>query len=260
MPKILIADDDKELCQLLADYLVTESFDVSQVYNGEQAIAYAQKNQFDLIILDVMMPLKSGFEVLSEVRKSSSQPIIMLTAKGDKIDRIVGLEMGADDYVAKPCDPRELVARIRAVLRRANPQARSTGISVRHDQQAQQLSLHSDIDEANSTYHIVNINQLSLDKHNREVSITTSNETSAIDLTGTEFDILQLLIDHAGKLVSREKISRQCLGKSLQVFDRSIDMHLSNLRKKLGCFADKKPRIKTVRGCGYQYLIWPDND
>ena len=227
--KILIADDDKELCQLLNDYLSQEGFEVEMVYDGESAVRATAIENFDLMILDVMMPQKNGFEALGEIRQSSNLPVIMLTARGEKVDRIVGLEMGADDYVAKPCDPRELVARIRAVTRRTQQQKSAKSESVRYD-----------------------INGLHLDLGNRQVLL----DGKEIDCTTTEFEILGLLVRKAGGLVSKEAISEQCLGKKLQAFDRSIDMHLSNLRKKLGDFDEQKPRIKTVRGSGYQYLVW----
>lgn len=232
MNHLLIADDDFELCQLLTDYLTVEGFSVDSVSDGQAALLKINQKDYDLLILDVMMPVKNGFDTLAEIRKNSQLPIIMLTAKGEKIDRIVGLEMGADDYIAKPCDPRELVARIRAVTRRTT----------------------QTIADTNQNESLL-INNVLLDKSNRQVLLNHSE----IELTSTEFDLLYLLMLNAGKLVSRETISETCLGKKLQAFDRSIDMHLSNIRKKLGDFDTNKPRVKTVRGNGYQYLIWKDN-
>lgn len=229
--KILIADDDKELCHLLKDYLSQEGFTVEMVYDGESAIRATTNKSYDLMILDVMMPQKNGFEALGEIRQNSDLPVIMLTARGEKVDRIVGLEMGADDYVAKPCDPRELVARIRAVTRRTQQQKSAKHDATRYD-----------------------INGLHLDLGNRQVLLNGED----IDCTTTEFEILGLLVKNAGSLVSKETISEKCLGKKLQAFDRSIDMHLSNLRKKLGDLTDQKPRIKTVRGSGYQFLVWDE--
>ncbi len=231
MTQLLIADDDRELCQLLKDYLSAEGFAVDCVYDGQEAIVQITQKNYDLLILDVMMPIKNGFDTLTEIRKNSQLPIIMLTAKGEKIDRIVGLEMGADDYITKPCDPRELVARIRAVTRRTTT-----------------------LDTAVSETDLLSINDVSLDKNNRQVLLNNLE----VELTSTEFDLLYLLMENAGKLVSRETISENCLGKRLQPFDRSIDMHLSNIRKKLGDHAVNKPRVKTIRGNGYQYLIWKD--
>ena len=235
MTKLLITDDDIELCQLLNDYLSQEGFMIDVVNNGLDAINRINSSSYDLIILDVMMPQKNGFETLQEIRQTSQIPVIMLTAKGEKIDRIVGLEMGADDYVAKPCDPRELVARIRAIIRR-------TIISTQPPQ-------------PNSTS-FIEINNVKLDKLNRQVTVNTA----PLELTSTEFDLLKLLMENAGNLVTREMISEVCLGKKLQSFDRSIDMHLSNVRKKLGPFTREKSRIKTIRGNGYQYLVWNNNE
>ncbi len=231
MLNILIADDDKALCELLSEYLSQEGFVVESVFDGQEAVIQARCNQYDLLILDVMMPEKNGFDVLSEIRQFTQLPVIMLTAKGEKLDRIIGLEMGADDYIAKPCDPRELVARIRAIFRRVNKPVAIESVASK-----------------------LIIGDLKLDTANREVELNGK----LLDLTSTEFDLLKLLVSNAGALVSREKISEQCLGRKLQPFDRSIDMHLSNVRRKLGCYANKKERIKTVRGSGYQYLIWND--
>ncbi len=248
--RILLIDDDIELCKLLSDYLSSEGFIVDSVHDGVAALEkIRQQNElinsqsgaaqstehYALLILDVMMPVKNGFETLADIRKFSLVPVIMLTAKGEKVDRIVGLEMGADDYVAKPCDPRELVARMRAILRRAQASAQSS-------------------DTADAMTSEMTINQVKLDIANRQVYL----KDSEIECTATEFEILVLLLKQAGKLVSKNQISEQCLGKRLQTFDRSIDMHISNLRKKLDDYAPGKARIKTVRGNGYQYLVWPE--
>lgn len=228
---LLVADDDIELCDLLCDYFSQEDIRVTTVHNGQQALEALSKADYDILILDVMMPIKNGFDTLAEVRQRYTIPVIMLTARGEKIDRIVGLEMGADDYVAKPCDPRELLARVRAVVRRTN-----------HGTSPQNESQSLDIDG------------VSLDKTNRQVILCDQ----AVECTSTEFEILALLMDKAGSLVTKEQLSEVCLGKKLQTFDRSIDMHLSNLRRKIGDFEKNKPRIKTIRGSGYQYLIWSD--
>jgi len=225
---ILIADDDIELCHLLKEYLEQEGMQVQLAHNGVSAIEAVQQQDFDLLILDVMMPEMTGFEVLKYLRKNDEIAIIMLTAKGEKIDRIVGLEMGADDYIAKPCDPRELVARIRAVTRRSG----------------QSESAHHKTDK-------ICLDDLTLLKNSRQVFI----DDRAIDLTSTEFDFLVLLTAQVGALVSRENLSQNVLGKRLQTFDRSIDMHISNLRKKLGLNSAGVVRIKTSRGNGYQYVV-----
>ncbi|MBV1910931.1 MAG: response regulator [Kangiellaceae bacterium] len=225
--KILLVDDDLELCHLLKEYLEQESMSVELAHDGASALDLVATKQYELLILDVMMPTMNGFETLSALRKSSELPVIMLTAKGEKIDRIVGLEMGADDYVAKPCDPRELVARIRAVSRRTQNHQKNRAV-VEQTQLDDVLLSHS----------------------TRIVKVSAD----VVDLTSTEFDFLELLIAHAGTIVSREKLSSEVLGKRLQTFDRSIDMHISNLRKKLGKRSDGLERIKTIRGNGYQYL------
>jgi len=225
---VLIADDDKELCDLLEEFLGQEDINVDCVHDGQSAINKLSTKTFDLLILDVMMPKKNGFDTLSELRRSNQIPVIMLTAKGDRIDRIVGLEMGADDYLPKPCDPRELVARIRAVTRRSN---------LNNSVLVSQEPLTQD--------------NLALSPNNRQVKVAEKQ----VELTSTEFDCLQLLLENAGSLVSRELLSEKALGKKLQAFDRSIDMHISNIRKKLGLKADGQERIKTLRGCGYQYLV-----
>jgi len=223
---ILIADDDIELCQLLKEYLEQEGMQVQLAHDGVSAINTVQHRVYDLLILDVMMPEMTGFEVLKQLRKDNEIAIIMLTAKGEKIDRIVGLEMGADDYIAKPCDPRELVARIRAVTRRS---------SLKETTKIDKLCL----------------DDLTLLKSSRQVLIGER----AIELTSTEFDFLVLLTAQAGTLVSRENLSQNVLGKRLQTFDRSIDMHISNLRRNLGLNPAGVVRIKTSRGNGYQYVV-----
>jgi len=230
--KILIADDDIELCNLLKEYLEQEDMQIEICHNGQQAIELVADQKFDLMILDVMMPVKNGFDTLTELRKTNNLPIIMLTAKGDKIDRIVGLEMGADDYVAKPCDPRELVARIRAVSRRSHNSSSNNCVNLSNSELLEQ-------------------DDLVLNRHNRQVFVSGNN----VELTSTEFDFLVLLLENAGSLVTRKKLSLNVLGKRLQTFDRSIDMHISHLRKKLGDTPNGKERIKTLRGNGYQYLI-----
>ncbi|MFT6731994.1 MAG: two-component system response regulator CpxR [Polaribacter sp.] len=228
---ILIADDDIELCELLKVYLELEGMKVNLVHNGQNAINYCQNNSLDLLILDVMMPIKNGFDTLREIRRENNLPILMLTAKGDKIDRIVGLEMGADDYVAKPCDPRELTARIRAIVRRA-------------------VQINMTI----LTEKFLTIDDVSLNNNSRELKV----KNISIELTSTEFDLLKLLMESLGQYVTRETISEKILGKRLQSFDRSIDMHISHLRKKLGLTANQQERIKTLRGNGYQFVSIQD--
>lgn len=227
---ILLADDDLELCQLLEEYLKEEGLNVESVHDGLSAIEKLKKQTFDLVILDVMMPKLDGIETLKSLRMDSDIAIIMLTAKGEKTDRINGLELGADDYIAKPCDPRELVARIRAVTRR-----QSKG-------------------ESNQEQDTLIVDNLTIHKLSRQVLV----DESPAELTSTEYDLFIILIQAAGSLVSRELLSSMGLGKPLQMHDRSIDMHISNLRKKLGNDSQGRDRIKTVRGNGYQFVKYQE--
>lgn len=227
---ILIADDDAELCQLLKQYLEQEGMAVETAADGISAIERLKVKDFDLLILDVMMPRLNGFDTLKTLRMTSDIAIIMLTAKGEKIDRITGLEMGADDYLAKPCDPDELIARIRAVTRRSQ----ATKVDKQDDE-------------------VITLDNLTIIKTSRQAML--NNEL--LELTTTEYDLLLLLTDKAGILVSRENLSELGLGKPLQIHDRSIDVHISHLRKKLGEDLLGRERIKTVRGTGYQFLIYP---
>lgn len=228
MPKLLLADDDIELCQLLQEYLSQEGFDVALAHDGATAAKMILDHSFDLMVLDVMLPNMNGFDVLKTVRKESQVPILMLTARGDEIDRIVGLELGADDYIAKPCNPRELTARIRTILRRTE-----------HVYSTRQKKLQS-----------VHLGDVYINPASREVLLNND----VVKLTATEFDILYLLMNNAGTLVSRDDLSEGCLGRTLEAYDRSIDMHISNLRRKLGPDSKGDERIKTVRGVGYQYV------
>jgi DNA-binding response OmpR family regulator len=218
--RILLADDDRELNDLLAEFLTMEGYQVTSVYDGDEALRVALDRNVDLVVLDVMMPRLSGVEVLRELRQQTSLPVIMLTARGDPVDRIVGLEIGADDYVPKPCNPRELVARIRAVMRRGQPQAGDESLRV---------------------------DDLELHPARRHCAL----DGRELELTGTEFDLLELLMRHAGEVVDKETMSAHALGRRLGVFDRAVDMHVSHLRRKLGPRPDGGERIKTVRGRGY---------
>ena len=223
--QILIVDDDTELCQLLTDFLQLEGFVVKSVHNGDEALTFYRQHPYDLIVLDIMLPGKQGLDVLRAIRTESNIPVVMLTARGDDTDRILGLELGADDYVPKPCNPQELAARIRAVLRRAQ-----TGNK----------------QPANS---ILSSGQLSLDPTRRE--LFAGDET--IHLTSTEFEILHLLMQRSGQVVDKESISVDVLKRKLAAYDRSIDVHISNIRKKLGQFGIEDDLIKNIRGVGYQY-------
>ncbi len=228
MARILLADDDKELCELLIEYLTSEGFEVDAVHDGEAAVREILKQQHNLLILDIMMPKMTGLEALSKIRQQVYTPVLMLTARDDEVDRIVGLEMGADDYLAKPCNPRELVARIRAILRRAPPQKKS------QDRESQKLI----------------IDDLELQPTTRNVFC----KGVPVNLTSTEFSVLEALLLQAGKKVSKKELTQTVLGRKLARYDRSMDMHVSNLRRKLGPYPDGAPRIKTIRGVGYIYV------
>ena len=221
---ILIADDDTELSGLLKEYFETEGFEVRLADDGRAALDEARKPGLDLVVLDVMMPEMNGMDVLKEIRKESRIPVIMLTARGDDMDRILGLELGADDYVPKPCNPRELLARIRAVMRRAQ----------------------SAVDHG-----VLNVDDLELSQG----SHTLLKSGSPVELTSTEFSILQTLLQHQGEVVSKRDLYISALGREPVPHDRSVDMHVSNLRRKLGLDQDGQNRIETIRGIGYQYRI-----
>jgi two-component system response regulator CpxR len=227
--RVLIVDDDHELCELLVDYLEQEDIACHFVNDGLTGLEEALINDFSLVILDVMLPGLNGFEVLRSIRRSSQIPVIMLTAKGEDVDRIVGLEMGADDYMAKPFNPRELVARIRAIARRNNRYAAQP--------EQQNLPVH------------LSYGDVTLDAGTR----TVTQNGKIISLTSVEFSMLQELLNNIGKVVQRDQLAISVLGRKLEEFDRSIDVHISSLRKKLGHQVNGIERIKNVRGVGYQY-------
>jgi len=229
MEPILVIDDDLELCELLRKYLQREGFEARIVHDGNQGVERALAEEHALIVLDVMLPGINGFEVLRRVRAESKIPILMLTARGDDVDRIVGLEMGADDYLPKPFNPRELVARIRAILRRS----KST-------------EAKAPVEEPD----LLAIADIELDKATR--SVRRGGEP--ITLTVVEFDLLEILMKSAGRIVTREELVKTVLGRDFSPYDRSIDTHLSNLRKKLGALPADHERIKTIRGIGYIFL------
>lgn len=219
---ILIADDDTELCDLLREYLGQEGFEVRLAFDGEQALAESRRPGVDAMVLDIMMPRMNGIDVLRALRKESELPVIMLTARGDDLDRIIGLELGADDYLAKPANPRELLARIRAILRRSN---------------------------THSTVAVIEVDDLVLNQARRELRLGGEIK----ELTSTEFSILQLLLQRSGEVVDKKDLYLAALGREPVAYDRSIDMHVSNLRRKLGPASDGSERIETIRGFGYQY-------
>ena len=223
---ILLADDDVELSDLLKEYFESEGFRVRVAYDGEAALEATRRPGLDLVVLDIMMPKMNGMDVLKELRHDSRVPVIMLTARGDDMDRILGLELGADDYVPKPCNPRELLARIRAVMRRMP--------AVPEEEHG----------------HIV-CDDLELNQGNR----TLRKSGVAVELTSTEFSILLELLQHRGEVVSKRDLYMSALGREPVPHDRSVDMHVSNLRRKLGTDPRGDNRIETIRGIGYQYRV-----
>jgi DNA-binding response OmpR family regulator len=227
--RILVIDDDTELCELLSDYLSNEGFEVQTVNHGEQGALQALAGEYALVVLDVMLPGMNGFDVLRKIRETSKLPVIMLTARGDDIDRIVGLELGADDYLPKPFNPRELVARVRAIQRRTETSTPSA--SAGHFSKE------------------VSIGDIVLSTLNRSVK----RDGIEIELTSVEFTLLEVLLRQAGQVISREELVAEALGRRLSAYDRSIDVHISALRKKLGHQYEKTERIKTIRSIGYLY-------
>jgi DNA-binding response OmpR family regulator len=228
---ILLIDDDMELCSLLKEYLADEGFDLETCHEGLSGVERALSRTHDLIILDVMLPGCNGFEVLKKIRKQSNVPVLMLTARGDEVDRIVGLEIGADDYLGKPFNPRELVARIRAIFRRTQP--RDGGP-----------------DDAAEPYRLC-VDDVVLELNTRCVF----KQGRAIDLTAVEFNLLKVLMHSAGTVVSREELNSEVLGRSYSPYDRSIDVHISKLRRKLGEKVGQAERIQAIRGEGYLYAF-----
>lgn len=225
--RILIIDDDVELCELLGDYLAAEGFAVEAVHDGESGAARVKDGDYCLVVLDVMLPKVNGFEVLRRIRGGSQVPVLMLTARGDEIDRIVGLEMGADDYLPKPFNPRELVARLRAIQRRVAAAPAEGG----------------------APPDLLEVGDVAVDPGARSVRCSGRE----VEVTSVEFSILEVLLRTAGRVISREDLSLQALGRRLNYQDRSIDVHVSSLRKKLGPTDSGGERIKSVRGIGYIY-------
>lgn len=223
MNRILLVDDDNLLTELLTEYLSAEGLEVHSVADGEAGVKEILSGQYDVVVLDSMMPKMNGLDVLKTVRTQSKIPVIMLTAKGDDIDRIIGLEMGADDYVPKPCQPRELLARINAILRRTQHASDRPG-------------------SPNS----ITASGVVLYPARRQAAMGDV----PLELTSTEFNLLEVLMRHAGKVVSKEILSLEALDRKLAKFDRSIDVHISSIRHKLGDPA----LIQTVRGLGYLFV------
>ena len=229
MNRILIIDDDEELCELVSEYLSAEGFKVEAIHDGESGLQKALRDEQDLVILDVMLPTKNGFDVLRELRQTSKIPVLMLTARGGDTERIVGLETGADDYLPKPFNPRELAARLRAILRR-------TEITEEAKQIEDDKLQVGDVE--------VKISARSATKNGEDLG-----------LTSIEFELLAMLLKNAGTVVKKEDLSEQVLERRLSPYDRSLDMHVSNLRKKLDAHGNPEERIKTVRSAGYIYTL-----
>lgn len=223
MKRILLVDDDLALCELLAEYLAGEGLAVVCAHDGEQGLRLAQGEDWDAIVLDVMLPKMNGFDVLRALRQQAAPPVLMLTARGEDTDTVVGLELGADDYVSKPCSPRVLVARLRALFRRHGTE---------QDERAS-----------------IQLGDLLLNPGNRQLLLAGL----PVSLTGAEFNLLQLLLRHAGQVVSREQLAAEGLGTPLGAYDRRIETHMTQIRRKLGPLPNGQPRIHTVRGQGYQY-------
>jgi DNA-binding response OmpR family regulator len=224
--QLLIIDDDRALVNLLQRFLQSEGFQIEAAYDHDSGLAAARSRPHELVILDVMLPGGSGFELLKALRHDSAVPVLLLTARGEAVDRILGLEIGADDYLAKPFDPRELVARIRAVLRRTREAA--SGQPRTEDE-------------------VLRVGDIELSLGTRNVSFSGT----PVDLTSVEFNVLELLLRNAGNVVTREQIAEVALGRPLNAFDRSVDVHVSRLRKKLGGFSGTGELIRPIRGVGY---------
>jgi DNA-binding response OmpR family regulator len=227
MDRVLIVDDDVQLCRLLTERLTSEGFTIEIANDGNRGLDRALSLEHALVVLDLMLPGMTGLEVLRRLRAKSPVPVLILTARGDDIDRILGLEIGADDYVPKPFNPRELIARIRAILRRSS--------------------------RVPATADPVVMGDLRLDPQAREVWL---NDV-ALNLTSVEFALLEAFLRDAGRVLSREQLTESVLGRKLGPFDRVIDVHVSNVRKKLGA-SEHGPRIKSVRGSGYLFVVRPE--
>jgi two-component system response regulator CpxR len=226
MASVLLIDDDSELSKLLEEYLQSEQFTLDAAYDGPSGLEKALSSRHAVVVLDVMLPGMSGLDVLKQLRQKSSVPVLMLTARGSELDRILGLELGADDYLPKPFNPRELVARLRAILRR------STGAQAGPAQPV----------------HLADV-----ELHPESRSVNCSGKP--ITLTGAEFDLLYSFLRNPGKIISREDLTQAALGRPMSPMDRSIDVHVSNLRRKLGPYDGDQERIKAIRGSGYVYLL-----
>lgn len=235
MSKILLVDDDEGLVELLAQVMELEGFTIDIANNGQEALEKLDSSH-DLILLDVMMPVLNGIETLKRIRQKFETPVLMLTARGDEIDRVIGLELGADDYLPKPFNDRELVARMKAILRRSHNKTDTETV-----EQSVPSDEHKPLEFQGITLY-----------PGRQQAVYHGKD---LDLTGTEFLLLQMLIRNPGQILSRDLLSMEVLGKRLSPFDRAIDMHMSNLRKKLPMREDSSPWFKTLRGRGYLLMV-----
>ncbi|TDO99037.1 response regulator transcription factor [Marinomonas balearica] len=226
MVKLLLADDDARLSELIKEYFDGEGYDVTHAWNGREALDCMAQEMPDIVILDVMMPELDGFDTLKQIRSKSTVPVIMLTAKGDDIDRILGLEMGADDYLSKPFNPRELLARIKAILRRSTQE------------------------KDDDTVTDIEMSGVLLRRKDRTVHL----DGELVDLTTSEYTLLECMLMVPGQVLTKQELSEKALGRKLTMYDRSLDMHISNLRKKVGNQKSGDARIKTVRGVGYIFV------
>lgn len=224
MDRVLIIDDDIELCKLLAVRMSGEGFEIEAVYEGTRGLERALSREHSLVVLDLMLPGMGGLDVLRRVREQSPIPVLILTARGEDVDRILGLEIGADDYLPKPFNPRELIARIRAILRRTVRVTTGT--------------------------HPLIVGDMRLDPAAREARMNGR----LISLTSVEYALLEMLLQHAGRIVTREELTEAVLGRKLGPFDRVIDVHVSNIRKKLAA-SHGVERIKAIRGSGYLFVV-----
>jgi two-component system, OmpR family, response regulator CpxR len=226
MRQILVIDDDVELCELVAEYLEPDGFQVEAVHDGASGLARALSGEHCLAVLDYMLPGLNGFELLKQIRSQSQIPIVMLTARGDAVSRIVGLQIGADDYLPKPFDPLELLARINAVLRRTQPPDSTASAKI-------------------------SLGDIDMDHQTR----TVRRNGEVVELTLVEYSLLEKLLKSPGRIVSREELVKRVLHRTLSPFDRSMDTHVANLRRKLGHQVNGVERIRTVRGVGYIYAL-----
>jgi DNA-binding response OmpR family regulator len=226
MASVLLVDDDIELSKLLEEYLQSEQLALDSAHDGPKGLEKALSERYDVIILDVMLPGMSGLDVLKQLRQKTAVPVLMLTARGSELDRILGLELGADDYLPKPFNPRELVARLRAILRRTI----GAGAPAAHPVHLADIELHPE-------------------------SRSVNRSGKGVTLTGAEFDLLHAFLRSPGKIISREDLTQAALGRPMSPMDRSIDVHVSNLRRKLGPYDGAQERIKAIRGSGYVYLL-----